>query len=271
MTRTTFHPAPALAGPAPGPAATALPGFTRGQWLAALGLALALHGLMAWSLLGGDPSEREPAPVQGGSSTLTALSLGMGDPPLLTDVGSEAALPVAASAMLEPVPPPEARPMTTPARPATAPPKPRPAQAPATASKEKSDQRTAKARATRGSGRDAVARADGGSAQTAGPSTGPAGRGTGIDRPAAPRAGNPKPRYPQVARRQGLEGRVLIRVSVLGDGRVGKAAVASSSGHGALDQAALEAVARWRFQPALDAGKPVATTLTVPVVFRLEG
>jgi protein TonB len=64
---------------------------------------------------------------------------------------------------------------------------------------------------------------------------------------------------------------VLIQVSVLGDGRVGSARVASSSGHGSLDRAALKAVKRWRFRPALRGGKPVTATLMVPVVFRLEG
>ena len=97
------------------------------------------------------------------------------------------------------------------------------------------------------------------------------GGSAGADRTAAPVPGNPRPRYPQVARTRGHEGRVLIRVSVLGDGRVGSAAVSRSSGHGSLDRAALKAVKRWRFEPALRAGRPVTATLTVPVVFRLEG
>jgi protein TonB len=93
----------------------------------------------------------------------------------------------------------------------------------------------------------------------------------GHDRVAAPLAGNPPPRYPRIARSRGEEGRVLIRVSVLGNGRVGNAEVTKSSGHGSLDRAALKAVERWRFEPALRAGKPVTATLTVPIVFRLEG
>ncbi|AHF04446.1 energry transducer TonB [Marichromatium purpuratum 984] len=93
---------------------------------------------------------------------------------------------------------------------------------------------------------------------------------TGVDRPARPIAGNPPPRYPRRARRQGVEGRVLIRVVVGADGRVGATTLIESSGHRLLDDAALRAVARWRFAPAWQAGRAVAAQLTVPVIFRLE-
>ncbi|NKN31663.1 energy transducer TonB [Marichromatium bheemlicum] len=92
----------------------------------------------------------------------------------------------------------------------------------------------------------------------------------GKNRPARALAGNPPPRYPRLARRRGLEGQVLIRVAVGADGRVGATTVIESSGHRLLDDAALRAVARWRFAPAWQAGRAVAAQLTVPVIFRLE-
>ena len=81
---------------------------------------------------------------------------------------------------------------------------------------------------------------------------------------------NPDPVYPRLARRRGQEGKVLIRVSVLSNGRVGSAAVTQSSGYGSLDRAALEAVRKWGFQPAMRAGRTVAATLTIPIIFRLR-
>ena len=47
-------------------------------------------------------------------------------------------------------------------------------------------------------------------------------------------------------------------------------ALAGSSGFPALDQAARAAVLRWRFDPALTAGIPVAGRVRVPVRFQLS-
>jgi protein TonB len=84
------------------------------------------------------------------------------------------------------------------------------------------------------------------------------------------RAGNPKPDYPAEARRRGLQGKVVLLVEVSAAGLPASVAVASSSGHAALDQAALAAVQRWRFSPATRGGAPVAGTAQVPIQFRLE-
>ena len=81
--------------------------------------------------------------------------------------------------------------------------------------------------------------------------------------------GNRSPAYPYAARRIGVEGRVVIGVTVGRDGFVANAAIAESSGHRLLDRAALEAVRNWRFIPAKRAGQPVASTIAVPIVFRL--
>jgi len=44
-----------------------------------------------------------------------------------------------------------------------------------------------------------------------------------------------------------VDGRVVLRLGIDGEGRVDQAAVAESSGNAALDQRALRTVARWRF------------------------
>lgn len=81
---------------------------------------------------------------------------------------------------------------------------------------------------------------------------------------------NPPPRYPPESRSAGEAGRVLLRVRVTADGRAESVEIAASSGHARLDDAALSAVRRWRFVPAQQAGAPVAATVTVPILFRLE-
>ena len=79
------------------------------------------------------------------------------------------------------------------------------------------------------------------------------------------------PPYPEQARQQGVEGTVLVRVRVSASGQVEQAAVARSSGHAALDEAAVAHVKRARFSPALKEGEPVAATVAFRVRFRLVG
>jgi len=82
---------------------------------------------------------------------------------------------------------------------------------------------------------------------------------------------NPLPRYPNAARRRGIEGRVVLNVEVLASGVCGHVDILQSSGHGMLDDAALEAVRRWHFIPASRAGMPVDRWQQIPVSFRLTG
>ena len=81
---------------------------------------------------------------------------------------------------------------------------------------------------------------------------------------------NTPPSYPEIARRNGWEGRVLVRVEVSAEGRPLSTAIAKSSGYGVLDQSALRAVKSWRFQPRTVAGIPTAGSVEVPVNFALN-
>jgi protein TonB len=83
--------------------------------------------------------------------------------------------------------------------------------------------------------------------------------------------GNAPPRYPLVARRNGVEGTVYLRVVVTKEGRPAQVQVDRSSGSSALDNAALEAVRGWKFAPARRGQEPVEQPVVVPIVFRLEG
>lgn len=77
------------------------------------------------------------------------------------------------------------------------------------------------------------------------------------------------PAYPRAARRDNIQGRVVMRVRVSADGRPLDAEVAVSSGSALLDRAALAALTACRFVPASQGGKPIAFVYEVPYRFRL--
>ena len=81
---------------------------------------------------------------------------------------------------------------------------------------------------------------------------------------------NDPPRYPPSARRNGVEGRVNLRVRVTRDGRAAQVQVHESSGSTLLDNAALEAVKNWQFVPARRGQEAIESTVIVPIVFRLD-
>jgi len=78
------------------------------------------------------------------------------------------------------------------------------------------------------------------------------------------------PAYPESARRQGVEGVTTLRFAVQTDGTVGEVSVVRSAGHPDLDQAAMEAVRKWRFEPARRGRDPVVVWMTLPVRFELR-
>lgn len=84
-----------------------------------------------------------------------------------------------------------------------------------------------------------------------------------------PGLANPRPRYPWLSRQRGEQGRVVLRVTVDDMGRAAHVSVLAGSGFGRLDRAAIEALEKWRFEPATRAGQAVAGAVDVPVTFRL--
>lgn len=81
---------------------------------------------------------------------------------------------------------------------------------------------------------------------------------------------NPKPIYPLVSRRLGEQGKVLLRVYVSTAGLAEKVEVKTGSGYARLDQAASDAVSRWRFVPARRGDQAIAAWVQVPITFQLE-
>jgi protein TonB len=78
------------------------------------------------------------------------------------------------------------------------------------------------------------------------------------------------PDYPRHARRSGTEGEVVLEVVVDRRGRVARQVRVLDSAP-LFDDAAIDAVRRWRFRPARDArGTAVAVVMEVPLRFVLE-
>ena len=78
------------------------------------------------------------------------------------------------------------------------------------------------------------------------------------------------PVYPRIARESGWEGTVLIRVAVQPDGSPESVRIRRSSGHAVLDNAAVEAVKKWRFSPAKDGNIPIRSIVEIPINFDLR-
>ncbi len=80
----------------------------------------------------------------------------------------------------------------------------------------------------------------------------------------------PAPEYPARARAQGQTGSVTLSFVVDLDGSAVDAHVVESSPPGVFDEAALDAVARWRFEPGRNEGVPVAVRVRQTLRFELE-
>jgi protein TonB len=75
--------------------------------------------------------------------------------------------------------------------------------------------------------------------------------------------------YPLIARQAQMEGLVVIQVVVEPDGTGSNPIVAKSAG-GVLDEAAIEAVKKLRYNPGRQRGRPVRVKLAIPIRFMLR-
>jgi len=76
-------------------------------------------------------------------------------------------------------------------------------------------------------------------------------------------------RYPEMARRAGIEGTVFVQFVVDEQGNVSEVQVVRGIGGGA-DEAAMEAVRQTTFRPGRQRGQPVKVRMSLPVRFRLR-
>ncbi|MEA2738001.1 MAG: periplasmic protein TonB [Acetobacteraceae bacterium] len=78
---------------------------------------------------------------------------------------------------------------------------------------------------------------------------------------------NRPPPYPVEAEVRGEHGSVLVMIHVSQDGTAASVDVVESSGHSVLDQAAVTAVRKWHFRPALRDGQSVPFDMPFRFVF----
>ncbi|MBO8093309.1 MAG: TonB family protein [Prosthecochloris sp.] len=81
-----------------------------------------------------------------------------------------------------------------------------------------------------------------------------------------------KPRYPDRARRAGIEGRVFVSVLISENGMPVKAQIMKRepTDTTVFDEPAVEAVMKSRYTPGIQNGKPVKVWLTLPIRFTLR-
>jgi protein TonB len=81
---------------------------------------------------------------------------------------------------------------------------------------------------------------------------------------------NREPAYPLEAVRRAEQGAVILLIHVSPEGLAAGVDVVQGSGYVLLDRAARDAVAAWRFLPAVKGGQPIPFDMRLRVVFHLD-
>jgi protein TonB len=81
--------------------------------------------------------------------------------------------------------------------------------------------------------------------------------------------GEVKIAYPEAAKKADIEGTVRLKLLIDAEGAVKEVVIVSGPGYG-LNEAAREAIKRFRFKPATKGGEPVGTTLIYNYTFLLD-
>jgi len=104
------------------------------------------------------------------------------------------------------------------------------------------------------------------------PGGGGTGAGGGMGTAAKPtydaKATNgPVPDYPMQAEKEGLEGTVIVGVTVGVNGQVVRARIIQRSSADVLDNEAVRTAEKWQYRAALQDGKPIASEIKMQVTF----
>ena len=78
-----------------------------------------------------------------------------------------------------------------------------------------------------------------------------------------------EPEYPELARNSRLQGRVILQAVISTTGKVEEVTILRSS-NPLFDEAAIDAVRQWEYEPARQGGRPVAVYFTIDVLFSLR-
>jgi protein TonB len=104
------------------------------------------------------------------------------------------------------------------------------------------------------------------------PPSGPLLAGVGdVTNPKLIQESKVEPEYPELARVARLEGNVILQAIIHADGTVGEVEVLRTNRPNmGFEDSAIEAVSQWRYEPALQNGRPVEVYFTVFVNFTLH-
>ncbi len=76
--------------------------------------------------------------------------------------------------------------------------------------------------------------------------------------------------YPEIARKAGVEGRVVVKCLIDERGNVIETQILQSLGNNGCDEAAITAVRSVKWKAAMQRDKPVKVWISVPITFRLK-
>ena len=76
--------------------------------------------------------------------------------------------------------------------------------------------------------------------------------------------------YPEIARKAGVEGRVIVHVLVDERGNVVATKILKSLGNNGCDEAAVRAIKSVKWKPAMQRDRPVKVWVAIPVIFKLK-
>lgn len=249
-----------------------------GVSLPELALVVLLHALGVWLLLSLDvmprPVQRKPIMVRIIPPQIPAM--GSGSMPAETHAPPQPVKPPEPPKAPKPVPP--AKKVLRPRPPMPVPPAPKAPAQEILAAPPVPTAATSENAVTAPPDPVDTAESEGGSGAASGQGSGLGGSGGGSGsggegtqpRFDADYLHNPRPVYPPMSRRMGEEGKVFLRVRVEADGRPSQVEIKTSSGSLRLDQAAEDAVRRWRFIPAKRGGEAVSAWVIVPISFNLK-
>jgi protein TonB len=76
--------------------------------------------------------------------------------------------------------------------------------------------------------------------------------------------------YPKLAKQNGIEGRVVVRVLIGKNGKAEKLEVVESKPEGVFDENAMKSLKYWQFRPGILNGELVSTWASIPISFKLD-
>ncbi len=78
------------------------------------------------------------------------------------------------------------------------------------------------------------------------------------------------PEYPPIARKAGVEGKVILQIVIDEQGNVLTADVVFAQPSGIFEEAAIKAIMQWKFKPAKQRDKPIKVRMAWPMEFSLK-